>query len=570
MLVLIVLGRVLLHCAAPAQLHHPEEFINLRLAATVLGEDVEALIPAEHGGAAGVRLPEYPAPTPGDEPLQRSLFDFQYQDWDGGTLVVSLVLVPIALVFGLGIASVKLGALFWFLGLVTGWMLVLHRLYGSRGARLGLLAFAALPVPFVLLSSIHWGNHAESTLFVPYVLWFLVRAAEAESSNSRLRLVAVAGLLAGFGAWFSLLNLVPLALAVALLPMVLGRHAFAGLAVFVPAAVLGFAPWFGRNRLAGGSALEAQGQSVGELLARSVDYGWTPARVVELFSQVPAIADWDLYNLWSLPSGLAEGLDVATRLLVLLCAILALLAVRPRRQQTSLPELRARRFVLVLVLLNLVLVPVVLASQGEHSVRRLAPMYPLAWVCLCMGYLSLPRRSLLQTPLSLVLVLVLASHGLALGAVVLSWDRPSAAMEPWMYFAVPAREARERTEIGVPQVASDQVGELHAAMAELLPSSTTGGADEVRGLGRAFAGRGTFLERQRPSCPSQEDVDIMELWLVASEQEARAVGRGLLVRCGGSTEPVARICQELNGQSFRVACAGAGETRPTRLSSPPQ
>jgi len=567
-LVLVVVSRILLHFAAPAQLHHPEEFINLRLAATLLDDNVEAWAPGEGDGGEFVRLPEYPPPTPGDEPVQRSPFDFQYQDWDGGTLVVSVVLVPIALALGLGIPSVKLGALLWFLGLSLGWVLVLQRLYGSRGGRLAAVAFAAMPVPFVLLSSIHWGNHAESTLFLPYVLWALVLAAESELPLVRMRSIALAGLLAGFGAWFSLLNLVPMILVALLLPMLLGRRAVVGLLSFLAGAAVGFLPWLGRNDLVAGRGLEAQGQSLGGLLASSADYGWTPSRVVELFAQGPAIAQWDIYNLWSPSLALGQALDVLTRLTVVLCVVLALLAVRPRRQGNLEPGLRSRRFVLVVVVLNLVLVPVLLASQGEHSVRRLAPMYPLAWVCLCTGYLALSRRSLLQRSLSVLLALLFACHGLALGGVILSWDRPAVAMEPWLYFAVPEREARQRTEIGVPQVGSGQVGDLHAALAELLPASTSGGADEVRGLGRALAGRGTFLQRSRPGCPDAADVDIMELWLVASEQEARAVGRGLRVRCGAASERAVGICQELNGDSFRTACAGGAEPGRRTLQSP--
>ena len=188
----LVLLRILLCMAAPTQLHHSEEFVNLRLAASLLGDEAEW----EALGAV--------SPTDDRDPARPGLFDFQYQDWDGGTLVVALVLVPIAALGGLSVGTVKVGAILWSFGVALAWLLLLGSLWGQEGKRWGALAFAAVPVPYLLASSIHWGNHAESALFLPLVLLILFGASEQRRAASLLGRVAIAGLLAGFGVYFSI------------------------------------------------------------------------------------------------------------------------------------------------------------------------------------------------------------------------------------------------------------------------------------------------------------------------------------------------------------------------------
>jgi hypothetical protein len=214
-------------------------------------------------------------------------------------------------------------------------------------------------------------------------------------------------------------------------------------------------------------------------------------------------------------------------------------------------------FVLGIALATLVLLPVALASQGEHSGRRMGPLYPLAWACISLGLLAHEPRSLSGRLLAPAVGLVLVSNLLLLGGLISSWDRPSVPLSPWVYFAVPTEQARDRTEIGVPQLAADQVYLVNQTLGELLSESVTGGADEVRGLGRAFAGRGTFLKRPYPGCPDEADADIMELWLVSSRTEAAAVGRGLGIRCPEDRARVLDVCSRLSGEAYRRACRQA-------------
>ena len=80
------------------------------------------------------------------------------------------------------------------------------------------------------------------------------------------------------------------------------------------------------------------------------------------------------------------------------------------------------------------------------------------------------------------------------------------------------------------------------------------GLEELQGICRAFAGRGTFLQRPSADCPERGEIDIMELWLVDDLAEARALGRGLAIRCSQGLSELGGVCDEVNGAELREAC----------------
>jgi len=548
-LLVAVTLRVLLSLAAPAQLHHPEEFVNLRLAAGVLGDwPVETQL-----------LPDFPPQPPGSEEVSRSFFDYQYQDWDGGTLVVAVVLVPLAALFGLSTTTVKLGAMLWCLLGLALWVALLGRLYGSTGLRSSAICFAAMPVPYVLQSCIHWGNHVESALFVPLGLLVLLWAGDGEDRKAKSRGALLAGIVFGFGTWFSLLNLAPTLLAGLFLPLVFRRDSLAVLPAFAAGCLLGLLPWLGRNDLSDLGGGLAHGQSFAQVLGATVSYGWDPAALWELFTRYPKFADWQIYRLWSMPEWLSLPLDLLTRVLVVVSAVAALAVAALRWiSGNGEPRVEARRLLVLLVLVGAALaIPMLLASQGEHSDRRLGPVYPLLWAGIAAAVSALAAAPRRRSVMLLVLAPLLVANLLASAAVVSSWDRPDARLSPWQHFALPAAEARDRTNACVPHVAADQVAALNAGLARVFGSSSTGGYAELRGVCRAFAARGTFLERSYPGCPEQGDIDIMELWLVDSEEEAAALGMGLQIRCPDGAAEVAAICAQMHQQKYRDACLGS-------------
>jgi hypothetical protein len=538
---------VLVNLAAPAQLHHPEEFVNLRLAAAVLGD-----LPDE-----AALLPEFPASPPGGEPGSSSFFDYQYQSWDGGTLVVALLLVPLSLLFGLSTTSLKAGALLWCVAGLSCWVLLLRRVYGNRGLWAGAFCFAAMPVPYLLQSCIHWGNHVESALFVPLGLLTLLWASEAEDPRCLACRTGIAGMVFGFGAWFSLLNLAPMALAFLALPLLFGPRLRLVVPIFVLGCAVGLLPWLGRNDLSDLGGGLAHGQSFSQVLGSALSYGWNPASLWELLSSYPKFAHWQIYHLWTIPETLATLLDGLTRLAIVLGALAALsgaaLAARDRRDMGA----RSQWLLLIVLLGSALLIPILLASQGEHSDRRLGPVYPLLWAVLASGLASLTGARKVSSLFAILVGLVLAGNLFASVAVISSWDRPDDSFSPWQHFALPAAEPRDRTDACVPHVASDQVGALNGGLRKLFLSSVSGGYAELRGICRAFAARGTFLERSYPGCPDRWEVDIMELWLVDSVEEAVALGVGLKIRCPDARVQAKAICEQLHGDKKRSACLSA-------------
>ena len=546
-LAVVVLLRVLVNIAAPAQLHHPEEFVNLRLAASVLGD-----MPQQTA-----LLPEFPTPPPGSASATGSFFDYQYQDWDGGTLVVAMLLIPLSLVFGLSTTSIKAGALLWCLAGLVGWTLLLGRLYGNRGLRAGAVCFAAMPVPYLLQSCIHWGNHAESALFVPVGLLGLLWSSEAKDHTSLAWRSLATGFIFGFGAWFSLLNLAPMVLAAMALPILFVGRLRIVVPLFGLGCALGLLPWLGRNDLGDIGQGLAHGQSLAQVAGAALSYGWDPSSLWELLSRYPKFTHWQIYRLWTMPDAFASVFDGLTRVALLVGAVVALVRAVVAARTNKGSDARGQLVMLIVLLGSALAIPVVLASQGEHSDRRLGPVYPLVWAALAAGLASIPRVHKMFAPIALLVGLVLVGNLASSAAVIASWDRPDGQLSPWQHFALPAAHAHERTDVCVPHVASDQVAALNEGLSSLFESSSSGGYEELRGICRAFAARGTFLERNYPGCPDRWDVDIMELWLIDSLSEAKALGVGLQIRCPDSPEEVTAICEQLHGDKKVAACLTA-------------
>jgi hypothetical protein len=411
-----------------------------------------------------------------------------------------------------------------------------------------------MPVPYLLQSCIHWGNHAESALFVPLGLLALLWTSEVEEARSLSRRALVAGLVFGFGAWFSLLNLAPMVLAFLALPLLFGRRLRLVVPIFALGCALGLLPWLGRNDLSDLGGGLAHGQSLGQVLGSALSYGWNPSSLWELLSSYPKFAHWEIYHLWTMPEQLVPLIDGLTRLVIALSTLAALcgavLAARDRRDA----EARSQWFLLIVLLGSALLIPILLASQGEHSDRRLGPLYPLLWAVLASGFASLAGSRRVSSLFAVLVGLVLASNLFASVAVISSWDRPDGDFSPWQHFALPAAEPHERTNACVPHVASDQVAALNGGLTNLFESSGSGGYAELRGICRAFAARGTFLKRSYPGCPNRWEIDIMELWLVDSVEEAEALGVGLKIRCPKDSAQAKAICAQLHGDQRRSAC----------------
>lgn len=546
----LVLLRILLCMAAPTQLHHSEEFVNLRLAASLLGDEAEW----EALGAT--------SPSDDTEPVRPGLFDFQYQDWDGGTLVVALVLVPIAAVGGLSVGTIKAGAILWSFGVALAWLLLVGRLWGPEGKRWAALAFAAVPVPYLLASSIHWGNHAESALFLPLVLLLLCGASEHRSAAPLLRRVAIAGLLAGFGVYFSLLNLLPLGTVLLVFPLFFGRRTLLAVPVFAGSSLLGALPWLGRNSLDSLSNLGAQDVGLAAFLSGGGGAG-QPAPDRWVHGDWPHFGRWDLHGLWAPDGAFATALDEGTRWTILALGATALgctlLAAR-------LGPLQRKRLGVVGVLaVTYVLLPVLLDRSWALADRRLAPLYPIGSVLMVVGVLSLPGRLGIKRAGAFLLGAVLLGNLGAGLALISSAERPTASLQPWTHFALPKPAVHLRTEVGIGDLAAAEVEDFNTRYGRLLSGSSSGGEEELRGLRRVLApssGAIGVLHRPAPACPSAAILERAPPSQIGSLGEARGFGEGLALRCPDEPTRGAAICGLLDRDTLRSACLSSLAANP--------
>ena len=533
--------RVLLCLAAPAQLHHSEEFVNLRLAAAVVGESNEW---SELGLDAPIAHPGSPSP---------GLFDYQYQDWDGGTLVVALLLVPIAVLGGLSVATVKAGAILWSLAIALAWVCLVGRLWGRTGQQWTALAMAAVPVPYLIISSIHWGNHAEGALFLPLVLGLLcVTSEDLTNKKDRLYLMG-SGLLAGFGTYFSLLNLAPMLLVLLCLPLFYGRRSLLAAPVFSVAAGIGFLPWLGRNTPSA-DGLSAQGINLSQFL-NGLGSGEASGTVGWVHSSWPRFGTWDLHRLWNPTGPFAAILEDGIRWSILVGAGLALALCLANVRGG--PKQR-RRLALVLVMVGTYLaIPILLERSWQLNDRRLAALYPIGWILLVIGALSLPKAPLVRRAAFGFIAILMFSNLAAAAGLIASWDRPNQPLNPWSHFAIPKTQPHLRIEAGIGDLAASEARAFYASYAQLLQESDSGGEDEMRGFRRAVTpGPGGIgaLRRPPPVCPDALLLERSSPSQIASSAEARGFGAGLAFRCPQDVSAAKAACLLLPSDSLRAVC----------------
>ena len=506
----------------PVDLYSAEEYRNLRLAAAVLGED-----PAWAGS-----LQSWPEPNGLEGDI--GLFDYQFQAWDGGTLVASVLLVPLAAVFGLGAATVKAGATVWALATMAAWALLLGMVAGPRGRATALLLFACAPPAYLALSSIHVANHTESAVFLPLIgaawLW-LGRAPTRRSAG-------LVGFVSGFAVYFSPLNLLPAALAALLGPLLLGRPPLRLMPSCLVAAAVGFSPWLGRNDLADLANFSAQGLSVGDVVAGSLSIP-DPSQLraaldTPVFAHLHGVSlPWTGDRLAALELGWRGLVGLA-----LVAAPISALWWRGRCRQRS----REVAFVSSMAAVVIVALPWLLFASGQFSPHRISPAVPAAMGLVALAVAVLPEvRRVPAVGLAALTVWALVNG--AADLAMLSVDRrPEEPMRPWVISAIPTHAPADRLEIGLPGLDPDQVAPLNRALDGLLRTSRSGGVDELRGLWAGFARAGGGCRTVQPGTAQR-----------ANRREAFAYGAGLSVACR-SKELASGLCEELTERAHLDVC----------------
>ncbi len=502
---LFVGARVALAVRAQTQLYQPEEYINLRLAASLLGED---------GAWGPLPRPVFPGPRMGS-PVTVPLLDaFQYQDFDGGTLAVAMLLVPVAAVFGLGQITMKLGALLWALAILLLWLEVLGHAGGPRGAAWGAAAFAFGPAPWLLLGAIHWGNHAESAFGPPLIL-LAGLAARRSLGWGRWPAFLGLGAVAGFAVWFSQLNLLPGAVAL-LGALVVARARPWHLLPVAAGVCAGLAPrairvgWEGVFRF-GAQKLDASG-----LIAPLLDGAITGPELLDVYAREPALATWRLGGLGSSFGG--PPLELALRLVVAV-ALLAAVVGAARRKDGRWLVLS----VCAVVAATWAVQPALLAAAFELLPRRVANLYPLLCAAVGLGCAALARW---QTWAGALLLLAWAAPNAAGQAVLLSHaDPPNAPLTPWAWYSPPTAAVWDRVPGGLPTIDPDLVQAVQDELAVFYAAPGPEANELAGGFFAAFGQERTGLKHTRLACQPPPGVPP------PGPRAARGFAQGLRVRC---------------------------------------
>lgn len=170
------------------------------------------------------------------------LLDYQTNHFSGGSLVVSILAVPLFLVFGPVFPVLRLVSLCFSIPLVALMFVLVDRWKGRRAAWTATLLIAFAPPGYQFLNCTVYGTHLEGNL-VTLALVFLYLAWR-ERVRPSWRATFVLGLASGFAVWFGYGQCVVLSVLIAIEWAASGwralwRHALP----LVTGFVVGLGPW---------------------------------------------------------------------------------------------------------------------------------------------------------------------------------------------------------------------------------------------------------------------------------------------------------------------------------------
>jgi len=209
------------------------------------------------------------------------------------------------------------------------------------------------------------------------------------------------------------------------------------------------------------------------------------------------------------------------------------------------------------MLTTYLLLPILLDRSWQLADRRLAPLYPIGWMLMVAGAVSLPKKWGLRLAGTLALSAILLLNLSAGLALIASAERPTRALEPWTHFALPKSAPHLRVEVGIGDLAAEEAADFYARYTSLLASSSSGGEEELRGLRRVLApssGAIGVLHRPAPACPDEALLERAPPSQITSVGEAQGFGEGLALRCKEDRARAEVSCRTLLRPGLRAAC----------------
>jgi hypothetical protein len=214
------------------------------------------------------------------------LIDYQYANYCGGSLVVSLMLAPMVAVLGPNIWTLRLLALaFHIVGLICIFA-VLDRWASRRAAIFGGILWALASPGFLINTMVVWGTHVESNIVALCTLWLFMHI---HSTDSRVPLKrGLLGLLQGLNLYIGYQAVLHLCMLVFfdLHPKRFPKPK--ALAAQVAGFVIGFSPWLWYNLRNNWAGFDIYGKGLGENVASvSIWQKW-----ISLFTEYLPDAQW--------------------------------------------------------------------------------------------------------------------------------------------------------------------------------------------------------------------------------------------------------------------------------------
>jgi hypothetical protein len=333
------------------------------------------------------------------------LVEYQADHYQGGSLAVGLLAVPLIAVLGPTYETLKLVPLAFTLATAVLWTVILWRASGPVAAALGAWLLALAP-PLAHVYQVHaMGSHAETAFFT--AAGFLLTLRIVGGARGRT-LPFLLGLVAGLGIWFCYTAATGVAACGLVWLGASPRHAVRrGLAPLLAGGVLGLLPWLAYNLAHGFGGLERLGELF-DPMQRELVVSTEP-----LATRMGALISLDLPRALGFPDA-TPGLPGAAAwtyyaLLTAAFGAVAWIAVRCRARG---PEGSLATLIVAYIVIHLLVYVTsslrIDVENGFIAYRFFAPLFPAA-----AGLLALALAHLLARGRR---VLAVASLAVALAA----------------------------------------------------------------------------------------------------------------------------------------------------------
>ena len=527
--------RIVFLVCSQIELYHPEEYLNLRL----FRQLAEGLPPGSLGQYA------YGAGSGLD---------------GGGTVVQSVLYLPLALLLGPTQLAVKSMALLWAVAGALACAAVGRRLFGRGGAAAALAAMLALPPAYLVFSSISWANHVEGAVLTIATLWVLLVLSDRVESGGGQVWSVMLGVLIVAVPCYSPLALLPLGFVVLGLPWCMASHRTRSL----PWMILGAAIGLGVAMLAGLDARQISGVASGLGHYSSGVLGDTGSRFLEIVGAPATVATYGVHwpGRWELPATALPILHVTCCALGLAGSLaLAVWAFRRHRGDRD-PRKRAARLVFAVIALDCVLLPVVLTIFDAGIPRRLSPVY----LCWALGWAGLITQVTTRAPRMIALpsITLCVGMGLLPGLLLaMSGHPPTAPFSPHRFVLLPRAAPVVELSAGLSDVTEDHLPALNALLDDPRATDPDHLTAALVGFDMAAGGPRDPLELGPRRCA--DGVAAHARWFeVTPAMESitwEYYGVGAAVGCGADVA-AARCEEPPEAEHWRACMAGVARSRP--------